>query len=254
MAIHAEPDLPPPGPWTAEGTALFLDLDGTLAPIERRPQDVRPEPWRSRLLQRLWLRLDGRLAVVSGRTLAEVDRILDGAAPAVAAVHGLVRRRADGTILMAAPHPALGACKAAFSALAAEKPGLILEDKGLSIALHYRLAPSFGAAVAATAERLSRAHGLRLQPGDMVSELLTPGLGKGGAVRAFMAEPPFEGALPIFMGDDLTDEDGFAAARALGGYGVLAGPPRATRASCRLPGVEAVRAWLEGGLERGAGR
>ncbi len=82
----------------------------------------------------------------------------------------------------------------------------------------------------------------------MVAELCTPGLDKGAAVRAFMDEAPFAGALPVFVGDDLTDENGFRAARALGGVSILVGPLRATDADMRLDSVPAVRGWLEAAL------
>jgi trehalose 6-phosphate phosphatase len=244
MSPEMSQALPPPPPLAQlERPALFLDLDGTLAAIEPRPEDVRPEPWRTRLILDLRDRLDGRLALVSGRTLEDVDRILEGAAPAVAAVHGLVRRRADGTLVRTAPHAGLARARQQAAALAARHPGLRIEDKGLSLALHYRFAPELQSMVAANGERIAREQGLKMQPGSMVVELSTPGLDKGGAVRAFMAEAPFAGASPVFVGDDVTDEDGFEAVRA-GGLGVLAGPARPTKASRRLEDVAAVRQWL----------
>jgi trehalose 6-phosphate phosphatase len=227
---------------------MFIDLDGTLAAIEPRPQDVRPEPWRSNLLRRLNTRLEGRLAVVSGRTLEDVDRILEGAAPAVAAVHGLVRRRADGVIETSAAHPALAKARQRLAALAEGHPGVSIEDKGLALALHYRREPTLATLAIATAERCAQELGLKLQLGRMVAELRTPGPDKGAAVRAFMAEPPFKGSRPIFLGDDLTDEDGFAAAEAQGGIGVLVGARRDTRAQRRLENTDAVARWLESGL------
>ena len=247
-ATLASDGLAPPGPWDAERTALFLDLDGVLAAIEPRPQDVTPRPWRSRLLRRLLDRLDGRLAVISGRTLEEVDRILDGAVPAVGAVHGLVRRRSDGRLGEPPAIPGLARVHGALAEIAADHPNLVLENKGVAVALHYRMAPELGARVRTEADRLAREQGLKLQLGDMVAEVRAPGADKGAAVRAFMAEPPFKGALPIFLGDDLTDEDGFAAVEALGGLGVLVGPGRKTAARRRLADVAAVRAWLEAGL------
>jgi trehalose 6-phosphate phosphatase len=251
-ATLASERLAPPEPWVAAGTALFLDLDGVLAAIEARPQDVEPLPWRSRLLRRLVERLDGRLAIVSGRTLEEVDWILDGAAPAVGAVHGLVRRRSDGRVADCVASTGLGRVRHGLAELVVEHPNLTLENKGVAVALHYRQAPELGPAVRAEADRLAREHGMKLQLGDMVAEVREPGSDKGGAVRAFMQEPPFKGARPIFLGDDLTDEDGFAAAQALGGMGVLVGPGRKTAAHRRLDDVAAVRAWLEAGLSQGA--
>ena len=227
-------------------TALFLDLDGTLAPIAARPQDVRPDARRTGLLERLARGLDGRLAVISGRTLIDVDRILETCVTSVAAVHGLVRRDPDGEVFKALPHPAMPQATAAFRAFATRDSGLIVEEKaGLSVALHYRLAGRHAEAAQACAREIAAATGLSLQEGDMVEELRTPGARKGDSVRAFMSEAPFAGARPVFVGDDATDEDGFQAAQALGGMGVVVGAARATAARFRLADVEAALAWLE---------
>jgi trehalose 6-phosphate phosphatase len=230
---------------TLDGVALFLDLDGTLAPIAARPEDVRPDPRRTGLLERLADELEGRLAVVSGRSLDDIDHILEGRVTPVAAIHGLVRRDARGVVGQAPPHPALPDARGAILDFAAQDAGLLVEDKGLSLTLHYRLAPDFSAAAQALVEGLARDTGLSYQPGDMVAELRTPGPGKGDSIRAFMAEAPFAGAMPVFLGDDLTDEHGFFAVRAIGGYGILVGPERRTTARYRMTGVEAALAWLE---------
>ena len=241
--------LPAPRPLPGlRDIALFLDLDGTLAAIEPRPDDVGPEPGRTSLVRQLQGRLDGKLAVISGRSLEEVDRILEGAVTAVAAVHGLVRRKADGAVECAPTDPALPAARARLEALAAAHPGLLVEDKDLSLALHYRQAPALGALVRAECEAICAETGLKLQLGEMVAEIRAPGLDKGTAVRAFMREHPFKGAYPVFVGDDLTDEDGFRATRALGGVSLLVGPLRPTAADMRLEDVDAVRAWLEASL------
>jgi trehalose 6-phosphate phosphatase len=94
-------------------------------------------------------------------------------------------------------------------------------------------------------------HGLELQSGKMVVEVREPGPDKGAALEAFMAHPPFHGARPIFVGDDLTDEAGFAAAVRLGGYGILVGQPRVSAATFRLADVSAVESWLAGNVARG---
>lgn len=240
--------LPAPKPLGLRDCALFLDLDGTLAPIAARPQDVRPDPRRTDLLERLALALDGRLAVITGRTLEDADRILEGRAPAIAAVHGLIRRDAEGTMHVHAPHPRLAEAAEAFRRFATRDSGLLVEEKGLSVALHFRLARQCADAARACARRLAAETGLTLQNGDMVEELRTPGPTKADSVRAFMAEAPFAGATPVFMGDDVTDEDGFAAAREFGGAGILVGGPRPTGAKYRLPDVEAALAWLEAAL------
>ena len=240
--------LPAPKPLSLTDCALFLDLDGTLAPIAARPQDVRPDPRRTDLLQRLLAALDGRLAVVTGRTLADADRILEGRIPALAAVHGLVRRDSQGRIYERSTHPRLQAAVEAFRAFAARDSGLLVEEKGPSVALHFRLAAACAEAARACARGIAAETGLALQEGDMVEELRTPGPNKADSVRAFMNEPPFLGAHPLFLGDDATDEDGFAAARALGGAGILVGAPRPTGAEYRLAGVEPALAWLEAAL------
>ena len=246
--------LPKPRPLPGfASTALFLDLDGTLAAIAPRPEDVGPEPWRTSLLCELGERLGGKLAVISGRSLQEVDRILQGSVQAVAAVHGLVRRKADGTIEQAPADPALDEARSRLESMARAHPDLQLEDKDLSIALHYRQAPQLGVRVRDEAQSIAAENGLKLQLGDMVAEICTPGVDKGAALKAFMREAPFERATPVFVGDDMTDEDGFRAARALGGVSVLVGPMRPTAADLRLESVPEVRAWLEAALMQDAG-
>jgi len=245
-------DLPAPGPLRLPGAALFLDLDGTLAPIAARPDDVRPDPRRTRLLERLGRALDGRLAVVSGRTLADIDRILESKVDCVAAVHGLVLRGVGGEVLATPPHPGLAEAVRRLRAFAARDPGLLVEEKGASVALHYRLARFEAADAQALVRAIAADTGLTRQQGDMVEELRTPGPTKGDSVRAFMQAARFAGAAPIFVGDDATDEHGFEAARRLGGFGVLVGPPRETCASFRLADVAAVIAWLEAAAQGGS--
>jgi trehalose 6-phosphate phosphatase len=237
---------PAPRTLTAHQIALFLDLDGTIAPIAARPQDVAPDPRRTRLLRQLRRTLGGRLAVVSGRTLAEIDRILEGAVPLAAAVHGLVRRDAHGRVLSVPGHPELARAERAFRWLADQHPGILVEPKGQSVTLHFRLAPDAAGPARDLARRLAARTGLVLMEGAMAVELRTPGPDKGDSVRAFLSEPPFLGARPVFVGDDVTDEDGFAAARELGGFGVKVGRGRATTAQFSLPDVDAVLRWLEG--------
>lgn len=234
-----------PPPVRLDRPALFLDMDGVLAPFAPTPEAVVPTARRTAVLRLLDERLEGRMAIISGRSLSEIDRISDTSARSASGVHGLERRRRDGSLQSVEAAPGVRDAVAAFTAFAASRPGVIVEDKGVSAGLHYRQAPQFTAEAVALADRLAAATGLALQPGDMVLELKTPGASKGTAVTAFMAEPPFAGATPIMLGDDLTDEDGFRAAAALGGFGVLVGPERETAASWRLDGVEAVLDWLE---------
>ncbi|HEX7945366.1 MAG TPA: trehalose-phosphatase [Phenylobacterium sp.] len=238
-------NLPAPEPLTLADSALFLDLDGTLAPIAARPDDVQADPRRTRLLEGLERSLEGRLAVVSGRTLADIDRILERRITCVAAVHGLVRRDCDGTLHEAQPHAGLLKAARALRAFAARDPGLIVEEKGPSVALHFRMARGRASEARVLARRLAAETGLVLQDGDMVEELRTPGPDKGDSIRAFMQTPRFRGAHPVFAGDDATDEHGFQEVHALGGFGVLVGRARPTAARFALRGVEDLMAWLE---------
>ena len=231
--------------------SLFLDLDGTLAPFTARPEGVGPDAERNGRLRRLADALDGRLAVVSGRGLDDLDRILEGAVDALAGIHGL-QRRSGGKVFAAAAHEHLDDVVRELHEFAARVPGAQVELKPLSAALHYRGAPGAEAEVRVFGEKLVARSGLKAQHGAMVLELLTPGSDKGQAIRAFMEEPPFVGTAPVFVGDDLTDEDGFAAARDLGGTGILVGAPRPTFAAYRLADENAVHAWLEQALSMNA--
>lgn len=244
--IIAFPDpLALPPPLTPPGWALFLDLDGTLADIAPRPEDVGPEPRRTFILRRLVETFDRRVALVSGRTVAEVAAITDNAVPAIAGVHGLQRRDARGEETAVPPDPDLILAREVFEGLAAAQPGLLVEDKGVSVTLHYRARPAACEAVREAARRLEAATSLVLQEGDMVAEMRTAGDDKGAAVARFLTEWPFQGARPIFVGDDLTDEDGFLAAEAAGGFGVLVGSStRRTIARYRLTDPAAVLDWL----------
>lgn len=237
-----------PPPLDVRRVALFLDLDGTIAEIAMVPGDVGPLGPRNRLLKALDKALEGRIAVLTGRTLGEADRILDGAVPTIAAVHGLVRRRADGTVRSTKPSRALAEAQESLVALARACPGLIVEEKGASLALHYRQAPQAEAAVLEATARIASASDLTVQNGAMVSELRTPGPDKGDSLRDLMTDPVFAGFTPVMVGDDLTDEHAFAAAADMGGYGVLVGPPRESRARFGLSSVDEVLAWLRAAL------
>lgn len=242
-------DMPAPPTPDLDAISLFVDLDGTIAPLEATPQAVGPDQARRRLLDALLAKLDGRLAVISGRTLADLDRVLEGRIPALGAVHGLTRRLPDGRVFEAVGADKVREALADMRALAAADPALLVEDKGAAAALHYRRHPEAGPACRDLARRLGERLGLAVQEGDMVVEVLAPGPDKGAAIAAFMAEPPFAGYWPVFLGDDLTDEDGFRAAAGLDGYGVVVGPRRPTSATYALGGVDQVRAWLRAALE-----
>jgi trehalose 6-phosphate phosphatase len=233
-------------PRFAPDWALFLDVDGTLAEIVARPDAVHIDPATIRALGEIRDRLDGALALISGRRVATLDRLFAPLRLPAAGLHGLERRRPDGTIIRhAAPADALAEIKSELERFAAGAEGLLVEDKGLTMALHYRLAPACGEAARALARELAGRFGgaFVVQTGHMVVELRPAGPDKGGAIEAFMAEPPFHGRRPVFVGDDVTDEAGFAVVNALDGHSIRVGEG-ATAAEHRVASVVGLRAWL----------
>lgn len=236
--------LPPPPDSLLDDAALFLDFDGTLVELADTPDAIRVSPALAPMLERLRQRLRGRLAIVSGRSLEDLKRHVPLHDIAFSGSHGLELQLADGTHLPLSIPIGLDDTRAAIEAFADGTEGLLVEEKPASIALHYRGAPNETARVEAFMTALARARGFTLQAGQMVIELRPDGANKGDAVKAFMTDPVFAGATPVFVGDDLTDEHAFAAVAALDGAGVLVGPVRATAATYRLDSVAAVAAWL----------
>jgi trehalose 6-phosphate phosphatase len=226
-----------------DGAALLLDFDGTLVELAETPDAIRIPAELPALIARLSLRLDGRVAIVSGRSLDDLERHAGPLPVAFAGSHGSEIRR-GGEIERSGVPPSLSRAREALERFAAGDSRLLVEDKPGTVALHFRGAPDREADSAALAEELAIRHGLRVQPGKMVFELLPEGVDKGKALERLMAEPPFAGALPWFIGDDLTDEHAFAAAARAGGGGILVGSMRETAAVWRLPDVAAARRWL----------
>ncbi|HET9428662.1 MAG TPA: trehalose-phosphatase [Allosphingosinicella sp.] len=237
--------LPPPPPDLLDGAALFLDFDGTLVELAETPAAIRVSPGLGPLLERLHERLGGRLAIISGRSVADLERHIACAGIAFSGSHGLELRLADGHSVPLSVPEDLEAMHSAVSGFAAAHEGLLVEEKPAGIALHYRLAPAFAEQAEAFMAALAEAHDMTLQRGQMVVELRPEGATKGDALRSFMTEPVFAGARPVFVGDDLTDEHGFEAAAGLGGAGILVGAERPTAARYRIGTVAAVSDWLE---------
>ena len=228
--------------------ALFADVDGTLLSFAARPADVAPVPGLLEALRRAARALDGALALVSGRPVDDLDAILGDLPVAMAGGHGHERRRADGSRTEGPAVPeGLSAMRDAFDRFQAAHPGTLVEHKTFGVALHYRQAPELAAAAVAMAEDALKSVGgeIALLRGNMVVEAKGATTDKGAAVRAFMAEAPFEGRTPVFVGDDVTDEDGFAAVNEMRGYSVLVGDRSPTAARYRLADVPAVHRWLE---------
>ena len=236
---------PPPKP--AADWALFLDVDGTLVEIEPVPEEVRIAPDVITLLGDLNTALGGALALVSGRAIDDLDRMFAPLRLATAGNHGLVRRGAAG--MMTAPEidpSALDEVRAVFARFAQAAPGVRVEDKNFSIALHFRLAPESAGEAKRLAAGLAEGLGLhfRVQHGKMTVEIRPNGADKGSVVEAFMAEPPFRGRLPVFVGDDVTDEDGFEVVNRLGGHSVRIGAASHSAARWQCRNVDSLLEWL----------
>lgn len=240
-------DLPPPPSSLLTGAALFLDFDGTLTPIAATPDGVVVDEALLSLLRRLRDLLEGRLAIVSGRSVATL-RDLGFADFLLAGTHGLEFAHPGSAVEAPMRDPSVDEAEAAFHRFVAGKPGLLVERKSISVGLHFRGAPEWGAEAGELARSLADRLGLAVQPGKMLFELRPGGADKGSAVHALMARDPMAGGTPLFIGDDVTDEEGFAAAAELGGAGILVGPPRATLAAFSLEQVAAVRHYLSLGV------
>ena len=224
--------------------ALFLDFDGTMVDIAPQPDAVHvPQPLIATLTQ-VQAMLGGAVAVISGRPIAQIDDFLAPLRLPVAGVHGAERRLADGTLSLAATHP-LDLVEKAARELAAQHPGLLVETKRGSVALHYRGAPELAELCLRTMESAVQASpGLTLLKGKMVVEAKPGGASKGRAIEECLREPPFAGRTPVFIGDDITDEVGFSTVQRLGGLGIKVGPGP-TVAWRRIPDPAALRRELE---------
>jgi trehalose 6-phosphate phosphatase len=234
-------DAPPP---IDDDCALFLDVDGSLLDFADDPASVRADPRLRAALDALASRLQGALALVSGRTLSALDAIFAPARYPARGVHGLERRDAPRS---SGDHVALHAIAGAARHALAPYPGALVETKGhAALALHWRAAPAAEAAARAFAEdALARLPGYRLEPGNQVLELRADGVDKGSAIRDYMREAPFAGRVPVFAGDDLGDEAGFVAVNAMGGRSVLVGARGDSAARYALADPAAVLRWLE---------
>ncbi len=203
--------------------ALFLDVDGTLLEIARRPDAVRVTAPLRELLGSLLHDNGGAVALVSGRTLADLDQLFAPLAFPAAGLHGIERRSARGIIHTHADSAALRAVREFLSEDSCE--GLLVEDKGGAIALHYRERPELAMQAHDLARRAAQIAGKRWEavPGKMSIEIRDADFGKHHALEQFMSEPPFAGRVPAFLGDDRTDEDGFAFVNQHDGWSVHIG-------------------------------
>lgn len=226
--------------------AYFLDVDGTLIDIAQSPNAIQVDDALLGLVARLHHACGGALALVSGRSIADLDHHLGSIRVPMAGQHGLERRNASGRLRT---HSTTSVDKLQvlrrLEPVVARHPGLLLEDKGQTLALHYRQTPQLASyvhrlmhdAVACSGNRLC------LQKGKCVLEIKPRGFDKGSAIEEFMAESPFQGRTPVFIGDDVTDEHGFDVVNRMNGLSIKVGAGK-TQARWRLRDVAAVHLWL----------
>jgi len=239
------PPAPPPGQW-----CLFLDIDGTLLDIAPTPDAVVVDPSLLGLLRRLNRACDGAVAFVTGRSIADVDALFSPLQLPVAGVHGFERRNSQGHFFRPGYVGAgLGFLKSEVTAIAQSHHGVLLEDKGCAFALHYRQAPKLEETIRLRLARLVSVArpSFELLDGDHVVEIKPVEHNKATAIEAFMQEEPFAGRIPIFIGDDTTDLDGFAAIKRYDGLAIAVGSR--IPGERRLAGPRDVRIWLESLLE-----
>lgn len=237
-------DAPPP--LDPARHALLLDFDGTFVDFAPRPDAIRVRPGSLEILKGVRARLGGALAMVSGRRIADIDRFLAPLRLPVVGVHGQEKRIDGGEVIRREPSPELDVARRRIETALGPDDKVYMEDKGSALVLHYRENPEEQGRAAALADAavggLATLHAV---PGHAIVEIRERGVSKADAVATLAADPPFAGRLPVFIGDDTTDEDGFRAAAEAGGFGIKVGPG-ATAAKYRLADVDAVHDWLRG--------
>jgi trehalose 6-phosphate phosphatase len=241
-------DAMPRLPADLKQMAVLLDVDGTILDIAPTPREVFVPHSLRETLGRLWERTGGATAFVSGRPVSELDLIFSPLQLPSVGGHGAELRIIAGQQANSARLPKLDASvKRRFAAVAEAAPGIILEDKGYSLALHYRLAPDNEQLVRESAARIHTALGdssIELLPGKLVVEIKQAGVTKASAVRELMTHAPFRGRRPIFIGDDVTDLGVFKAMPDYGGISIGVGKIFSDVDFCfERPGD--VRGWLE---------
>jgi trehalose 6-phosphate phosphatase len=225
---------------------LFLDVDGTLIELTDTPSQTLADPEIKALLNDLSVRLDGAVALVSGRQIETLDQLFAPLRLPSSGLHGIERRTVEGKLQGGTfIDSKLDDARAAIKLFVDSHPGALLEDKRRTVAIHYRMAPQAAVEArelaAGIVEQLGKQY--QIQPGDMMLEIKPRGFTKATAIRAFMQEPPFSGRRPVFIGDDLTDQDGFPAVESMGGISIGVG--ERVQGQYHLDTVTQVRDWLE---------
>lgn len=240
-------------------SCFFLDFDGTLVDFATTPDTIEVPDELVVLLADLAESSGGALAIVTGRALEDLDRHLAPLRLPTAALHGTVRRNISGQVYGSASAPDFASRTAGIRERLHHwfraHPGLLLEDKTLALAIHFRALPDAADVLHEMQQELYRElatdlpEGLELLHGDLVIEVRPRGTHKGSAVEAFLAEAPFRGRSPVYLGDDLADLNGMAAVEQYGGLAVAVGSRLPAR--WHLPSPTAARAWLADCLRHG---
>ena len=238
-------------PHITPDTVLFLDFDGTLVELAAQPELVEVPAGLSRTLTALRAQLNGALALVSGRGLADLDGFLAPLLLPAAGEHGAQRRTAAGRMI-SAPAADMQRVLQAAQSLLLRHAGLRLERKSLALSLHYRHAPELERLCLQVMQgAVGRSVGFELMQGKLVIDVKPLGFSKGTAIAAFMNEAPFAGRAPLFAGDDVTDEAGFDAVQRMGGKAIKVGPGP-TIARYRCANVGQLAAWLQSSVRADA--
>lgn len=232
--------------------AFFFDVDGTLASLQPTPELVTVPADVCNNLQLLFQKSCGAVAIISGRPLIQIDQLLAPALLPAAGVHGAERRDNHGTVNRMMPEAELlTEAERQLKQGIADLPGVRLEKKGIAFALHYRQARNFAEQTEALARQVvSQIPALTLIAGKCVVELKPSNIDKGKAIEEFMQTSPFHGRIPVFLGDDLTDERGFSIVNSLGGISVKIGQGK-TLAKYRLESTTEVHQWIASMLNAG---
>ena len=224
--------------------ALFLDFDGTIAEIAEAPHLVALDPEMIPILRGVVAELAGAVAVITGRTSADLDSFMAPLTMAAAGIHGLERRLPGENAVTRLDPPRIDAVKSRLAAFAAARPGVVFEDKGPAATLHYRQAPAAENDILALVASLCQGlDGYHVMHGKCVVEIKSDMADKGSAIEALMQYAPFRGRRPVFIGDDITDEDGFRVVNTMGGFGVKVGNGNSA-AGYAVKDVQTVHEWL----------
>lgn len=227
--------------------ALFLDIDGTILELAETPGQVVVTGQLRELVQYLNIAMDRAFALVSGRSLSNIDALFKIQGLSAAGLHGVECRTAyDGvTHVQSVDEYVMRSFRGRLRAYTERYPGLVLEDKKLSIAIHFRRASNLQADVEKILRETIAGHdSFHIQHGKMMAEIKPRGSNKGLAVRRFMQTPPFHRRIPVFIGDDITDEDGFRAVNELGGISIKVGCDNSSAGCCLRQPAEVIN-WLE---------